>query len=73
MKVKELIRPILHDPQGRGTAVLGMRVRLTKFAATRGWVIPYLTVRQGIASNWKNAKKGDGIGRTVLDQVGIGL
>ena len=62
MNAKELIRPLLHDRKGRGTSLLGMRVRLTKFAATRGWVIPFLTVRNGIAENWRKARKGDGIG-----------
>ena len=37
-------------------------MQMTKYAATRGWVIPGLTVRSGIAKKWREAKKDDVIG-----------
>lgn len=53
---------MLYDGQGRHTWISKLKCRLTRFAATRGWVIPYLTVRSGIAEKWRKAGKGDNIG-----------
>lgn len=37
-------------------------MQMAKYASTRGWVIPLLTVRGGIAEKWRNAKKESVIG-----------
>jgi SAM-dependent methyltransferase len=62
LKPSSVMRPLLRDGRGNRTALLNARVSLTKFAATRGWVIPFLTVRSGIADKWRTAQKDDGIG-----------
>jgi SAM-dependent methyltransferase len=62
MKTAKILQPLLHDQAGDQTALLRLRVQMTRFAATRGWVIPFLTVRSGVADKWRKARKGDNIG-----------
>jgi len=62
MNSARLLKPLFYRSSGKPTFLLSIRVHLAKYAATRGWVIPYLTVRDGIFEKWRKAKKGDNIG-----------
>jgi SAM-dependent methyltransferase len=57
-----ILRRLLFAPSGRPTALLRARMHVVKFAATRGWVIPLLTVRSGFAERWRHAARGSSMG-----------
>ncbi len=54
--------PLLYYQPGKPTPLLKARMQMAKYASTRGWIIPLLTVRNGITEKWREAKKGDVIG-----------
>lgn len=62
MNLSKLLNPILYSSPGKPTPILKARMQMAKYASTRGWVIPLLTVRGGIAEKWRNAKKESVIG-----------
>jgi SAM-dependent methyltransferase len=62
MNLSRLLNPILYYAPGRPTPILKARMQIAKYASTRGWVIPFLTVRSGIAEKWRAARRDDGIG-----------
>lgn len=59
---RQLTRQIMYDRRGRHRWVLNLRSALTRFAATRGWVIPFLTVRDGVAEKWRKAPRDGNLG-----------
>jgi SAM-dependent methyltransferase len=62
MNPVQLIKPLLYSSSGKPTLLLNLRVHMARYAATRGWVIPFLTVRNGIFEKWRTARKGGNIG-----------
>ena len=62
MNLSKLLMPILYYSPGKPTPILKARMQMAKYASTRGWGIPLLTVRSGIAEKWRSAKKESVIG-----------
>ena len=78
--IERLKRRLMYRSNGEPTLALIARMQAAKFAATRGWVIPFLTVRPGLAEKWRQAQRDDVIGyrhyletddadRILLDQI----
>ena len=70
----------MYKSSGEPTLLLLARMQLAKFAATRGWVIPLLTVHIDMAERWREANPESDLGykhylelddaaKKLLDQV----
>ncbi|MBV9463889.1 MAG: class I SAM-dependent methyltransferase [Verrucomicrobiae bacterium] len=68
MTASKILNRVLYDREGEPRPILSARMQLAKFAATRGWVIPYLTTRAGISEKWRKASLGGPLGyQTYLE------
>ncbi|MBV9462961.1 MAG: methyltransferase domain-containing protein [Verrucomicrobiae bacterium] len=80
MSLSTLMKPLFFKAPGEPTLLLKTRMRMAKYAATRGWIVPLLTERADLSDKWRHAKNGQNFGyhsyleldelsRKLLDQI----